>query len=400
MYSIRRLSRRAATSTLLASFAAFSLLSSAVPSASAQSSPTVTISDVAGLVAEGADAQFQVTVHGQHANFTVAYATQDGTALAGSDYTTTAGTLSFPSSANDTTLPIEVRTIDDNVFEPDKTFHVKLDKASSIYNVSKAVGDATIHSDDLLPVITIKDARGTEGDPGSLGGAQELRFEVDVSNPASVDMSVDFATEDITNPDGSLVADGAHGSPGPSLGGDYESYAGRLSWPAGDSSPRAIAVQPRPDTIHEGNERFYLQLSNPENARLGGNGRAVGTLVDDDPLPLISIPSTASILEGDKGGPINQLGLKVSLSNASTEDVPFTYSTANGTARENDYGAVSGATGRIPAGSLSTTVWLTIDGDDRVEGDETFSVILQEPDSSLARVGNATCVVTIVDDDK
>ena len=102
MFSINHLSRRArraGTSTLLASFAAVSLLGGMVPSASAQSaSLSVSINDVA--VTEGIDlsAVFTVSVSGKHPNqgITVDYETRDGSAVAGLDYVAKSGTLSIP----------------------------------------------------------------------------------------------------------------------------------------------------------------------------------------------------------------------------------------------------------------------------------------------------------------
>src|SRR3954451_25380375 len=103
MYSINHLSRRArraGISTLLASFAAYSLLGGVVPSASAQSAGplSLSINDVA--VTEGADlsAVMTVSVSGKHPNsgITVDYETRNGTAVDGLDYVATSGTLSIP----------------------------------------------------------------------------------------------------------------------------------------------------------------------------------------------------------------------------------------------------------------------------------------------------------------
>jgi hypothetical protein len=59
------------------------------------------------------------------------------------------------------------------------------------------------------------------------------------------------------------------------------------------------------------------------------------------------------------------------MSNPSKDDVTFTYVTANGTARENDYGAGS-RTGRIPASATSTRVFVPITGDNRKEVTRPF----------------------------
>lgn len=402
MYPIRRISRRArraGASTLLASVAALGVLSSAVPSAAAQSSPNVTIADIVDPVTEGSVATFQVTVHGAHTQFTVDYKTVDGSgangAIAGSDYTSTSSTLTIPADSKDTTVGVDVPTINDNVFEPDKKFHMNL--SNSIYTIKRIQGDATIHSEDPLPVVTVRDAQVNEGDPPQLVKNTAM-FEVLLSNPASEDVSVDYATVDKTNPDGSLADDGALGTPGLGLPGDYRSVSGTLTFPAGTNPTKYVIVTTKPDLINEGNEQFYVQLSNATNSRLAGNGRATGTIVDDDPEPHINIDASASVWEGEPSpAPQSQVGLNVTLTNPSKHDVSFSYETANGSALLNDYVASSG-TVTIPAGSMSTGLLFDIKGDNRDEDNETFSVILSNP-SNNAKLGNSTGIVTINDDD-
>jgi hypothetical protein len=395
MYSIPRLSRRAhraGTSTLLASFAALSLLSGNVPNAAAQSAPYVTVDDI-GNVNEGALASFPVTVHGAHNQFSIDYETRDGTAVAGKDYTSASSSVIIPNSTGDSTVFIDVQTLDDTIYEADEVFHLKLLKTSSVYNITKSVGDATIISNDPYPAITIKDARMTEGDPGATAPA--ARFEVSLSNPSSQDVTVDWTTQDL---DGAPAEGKAVGAADSSSPGDYIKSTGTLWFPAEQNPTRIVEVDPLPDNTYEGNEKFFVQLSNAINANLVGNGKATGIVVDDDPQPRLDISTSAAGPEGNSSGLKSQIGVNVTLTNPSVSDVTFTYSTANGTARENDYATVTNAVATIPAGSTKKTVWFSPIGDDRVENDETFSVFVQSVTN--AKLGNATSEVTIQNDDK
>jgi len=54
----------------------------------------------------------------------VQYQTQDGTALAGTDYTATAGSLVIPAGATSSTIPVSVAGSTSN--QPDKTFQMLL----------------------------------------------------------------------------------------------------------------------------------------------------------------------------------------------------------------------------------------------------------------------------------
>ena len=74
------------------------------------------------------------------------------------------------------------------------------------------------------------------------------------------------------------------------------------------------------------------------------------------------------------------------------------YATSDGTATEADpdYVGDSG-TAQFAPGETTKTVLVKVVGDDAIEGDETFDVILSAPVN--ATLGNATEVVTIVDND-
>lgn len=108
-----------------------------------------TISD--GSIVEGnsgySDMNFTVTLS-QTANATVHYTTSNGTAMAGSDYNTSSGTLTF-TSGGATTQTISVPIVGDLVIEPTETFTVSLSNpiGATTFNAN-ATG--TITNDDIL----------------------------------------------------------------------------------------------------------------------------------------------------------------------------------------------------------------------------------------------------------
>ena len=92
------------------------------------------------------NATFTVTLSAAStAQVTVSYATSDGTAVAGSDYTAQSGTLTF--SPDETSKAIEVAVIGDTVDESDETFTVTLSNPTNA-TFSDATGTATIQNDD------------------------------------------------------------------------------------------------------------------------------------------------------------------------------------------------------------------------------------------------------------
>ena len=82
---------------------------------------------------------------------TIAFETQDGTATAGSDYTTTAGTLTF--AVGEQRKVVSVPVAGDTVLEPDETFTVKL-SAPSNATIADDTGLVTITNDEPQPDLT------------------------------------------------------------------------------------------------------------------------------------------------------------------------------------------------------------------------------------------------------
>lgn len=121
------------------------------PSPGGTNEPLITISDVS--VFEGnsgtSDAQFVVSLSkAALTNVTVDYATVDGSAIAGSDYQATSGTLTF--SPGQTSKTVTVKIFGDKTYEPDETYTVVLSNASSNATISKATGYGTIKNDDAV----------------------------------------------------------------------------------------------------------------------------------------------------------------------------------------------------------------------------------------------------------
>jgi endoglucanase len=87
---------------------------------------------------------------------TVNYATGSGTAVAGADYLTTAGRLTFARGETSKTLQIPV--IGDRVREPDETLFVNLSGAQGA-RIADGRGVVTITDDE--PRVSIGDAAGT-----------------------------------------------------------------------------------------------------------------------------------------------------------------------------------------------------------------------------------------------
>ena len=205
----------------------------------------------------------------------VAYATANGTAAAGSDYTATSGTLNFPSGV--TQLPISVPLINDTLDEDDETFSVTLSNAGGAL-LGSLLHVATIADEDPPPTMAIRDVTVTEGDAGSLNAG----FPVTLSAASGKTVSVTYTTDD----------DSA------TAGVDYVAATGALTFLPGQTS-QALNIGVVGDLSDEPSQTFIINLTSPVNATLP-DAQAVGTILNNHPPPTISIDDLAILEHNDR----------------------------------------------------------------------------------------------------
>jgi hypothetical protein len=243
---------------------------------------------------------------------TVNYATADGSALAGSDYVATNGTVTFV-PGGPTSQTVKVLVNGDHTAEGDEYFTVNLSNASSNAQISNGVGYGTIYDDE--PIITIGDWSATEGNSGT----QEFTFNVSLSRAYDQIVTVDFATAD-----GSAVA-----------GSDYVATNGTVTFVPGGPITQTITVLVNGDQVAENTEYFTVNLSNASSNAQIGNDVGYGTIYDDEPQ--VSIYDAYQDYYG------SFITFYVYLSAPSDEVVTVDYQTWDGYAiAGSDYVATSG----------------------------------------------------------
>ena len=244
---------------------------------------------------------------------TVDYATSDGTATAGSDYTYTSGTLTF--TANETTKTVSVPVIDDMVEDTPETLTLQLSNAVPPYTgdgvwgseeagvlIADPVATGTIRNteDQAEPrAVSVSDASAAEGD--------SVVFTVSLSATSSQQVTVEYATSD-----GTAVA-----------GSDFTAESGTLTFGANETS-KTVSVATTDDSVDEENETFTLTLSSPTNATLG-DATATGTINDND---VATTPLTASFSDM----PASHTGEDFTFGLAFSEEVEVSYVTLRDTA--------------------------------------------------------------------
>ena len=121
-----------------------------VLSATVSGSIVISIEDASANENTDSTIDFTVSLSRPSVNVvTVSYATEDGTATAGQDYTSKSGTLTF--NANETTKTVSVSLLSDSVNEGNETFKLKLSSptGNAVLTDSEAIG--TIENTDPLP---------------------------------------------------------------------------------------------------------------------------------------------------------------------------------------------------------------------------------------------------------
>lgn len=221
-------------------------------------------------------ASFDVTLTSPDTDsVSVNFATADGTALAGSDYTATIGIATF--LPGDTVERVSVPVLDDGIAEEEQLFALFLANAvGGTIGWAQAIG--TIVDDDTEPALSIADTSVPEGDAGS----SVATITVSLSTASESTVSVGYATADA----------------GATSGVEYTPVSGTLTFlPA--AVEETIDVSLLADTTYEGDEGIAVDLAAPLNATLL-DASGLLTIADDDPATALSIDDvTAS--EGDAG---------------------------------------------------------------------------------------------------
>ena len=177
---------------------------------------------------------------------TVNYATQDGTATAGTDYTATAGTLVF--APGETSKIINIPIINDTVFEGNETFNFVLSNPNggSVEVQSPNTAALTIVDNDSYPFLQTSDISVNE--PPITGTATAL-ITVQLSNQTTQTATVNYTTSN-----GTAIA-----------GSDYIATSGTLTF-APLETTKTISVQILADeNYNEPNEFFRINFSNAVN---------------------------------------------------------------------------------------------------------------------------------------
>jgi len=131
---------------------------------------------------------------GSTGTLTVDFATTDGTAIAGQDYTATSGTLTF--NGGETSKTFQIPITDDAPTEPDETFTVTLRNTPSLDMLgAPSTLVVTVQDRTTVPALFLPNAFVTEGGPGT---TTDMLFTLNLTAATGRTVSVNFSTSNST----------------------------------------------------------------------------------------------------------------------------------------------------------------------------------------------------------
>ncbi len=333
-----------------------------------------------GAVTEGTNSVFTITKHGTASgSCAVSYATANGTATAGSDYTAKSGSLTFTTAQ--TSKTVSVTTSDDAAVESAETFSMSLSAPTNGATIGSPGGaTATLNDNDSAGVCG--GVSFTIASNGAVTEGTNSVFTVTKSGTTSSSCSVNYATAN-----GTAIA-----------GSDYTANSNTLTFTSAQTS-KTVSVVTTDDATVESAETFSMSLSNPTSgSTLGSPSSATATINDNDSTPVCSgvsftIASNGAVTEG-----VNSV-FTVTKTGTATGSCGVSYGTANGTATAgSDYTTKSGSLTFTTAQTSQTVSVVTTD-DATVESAETFSMSLSTPTNGAILGTPSSATATINDND-
>jgi hypothetical protein len=303
---------------------------------------------------------------------TVNYATSNGTAKSGTDYTAINGTLSW-ADGDSASKTFAVAISNATAFSGSRTFTIKL---------SSVTGGAALGS----PV----SATATITGGGTAGSLALSASSYSVSQAAGT-LTVSVARA--SGSAGAVTVAYATANGTATAGTDYTAKSGTLSWASGDAAAKTFAVAISNATAFSGSRTFTVKLSGPTGgATLGTPNTATATITGSNASGTLKLSASAySVSQASATTTVS-----VSRTGGSSGAVTVAYATANGTASSGtDYTAKSGTLSWAAADTSAKTFNVAISNATPFTGTRAFTIKLSAATGGAALGTPNTATVTI-----
>jgi hypothetical protein len=302
----------------------------------------------------------------------IQFATSNGTAVAGVNYSSVAANVDFP--MGEVLETIQIPVMDDFVITPGLTVNLALSNPTPPAGVGdQTTAILTIVNDDAAVSFSSVNYSVPKNTATGVGTINVIR-----QGSTSGSCTVDFAT----TYNGTAVA-----------GVDYYPTNSTVTFNAGDSN-ETVQVPIINNGIPEGNRTVTMQLANAVGALVYAPSNATLTIIDTvfAPGELSFATNSYSVVKGN-----TNVYLTVVRANGSSGAVAVNYNTVPGTATPGlNYQTTSG-TLTLNDGAVSNTIAIPIVDNNLVQGPVNFSVVLSNPSGGATLVSPTNAVVTIIE---
>lgn len=325
----------------------------------------VTVQRSGGTSGPGANGQGDITVQ---------FATSDGTAVGGVNYTPVAATLDFPMGETMQTVTIPV--MDDLQITPDLTVNLTLSNPT----VPAQLGD---QAGAVLTIVNVDSAVGFSSPVYSrpedaIDGVASIHVLRNGSSQGTA--SVDFFTT-------------TNGTAVPLV--NYVPVTNTVTFLPGDTD-KLVKVPVIHNPAATGDKTVIMDLSNPVNTILVNPKEATLTVIDVDRAPGQFVFSSPSYVVGEGDG---SAIITVVRTNGRSGVVSVAYTTVPGTATPGlKYTSTNGVL-TFADGETSKSFAVQILEENQVEGSENLTIALSNPTGGATIFGSPSAPLTILDDD-
>jgi len=307
------------------------------------------------------------------------FATADGTATNGVNYSNVLSTLTFPSG--ETFQSVLVPVMEDLQITPDLTVNLSLShpQGGAVLG-DQYVATLLVLNDDSAVSFTSTNYTVKQDIPTGLAGVTLVR-QGSTRFPATVD----FFT--ITN--GTAI-----------LGRDYQAVSNTVAFLTGQSKV-TVSVPILNDPLMLNDTTVVLQMTNASNTLLFNPSTAFLTILSTNASPGQFAFAQTNYVVGEADGVV---ALTILRTNGHTGPVTVNFATFSGTnagaaVPDVNYASTNGVLA-FADGELSKTIYVPILQDHVVRGNVSFSVVLSNPSRGATILAPTAAAVTILDADQ
>ena len=332
--------------------------------------PTVTLSiSPASITEAGGTATITATLSALSDFAITVELGYSGAATGGVDYVASGTQIVIPAGSTDGTVTVSAQQ--DALDESNESVVVEITGVTNGTESGTQQVSTTIIDDDLLPTVTLSADQVVIAENG---GTTTVTATLNVVSGRSITVNLGYS--------GTATGSGV----------DYTASGTQIVIPAGSTSG-TVTVTAAQDALDESNESVVVEITGVVNGSESGTQQLTTTIIDDDPLPAVTLSIDETTIAESGGTATVTATLDATSGRSVTVNLGYSGATASGV----DYTA-SGTQIVIPAGSTTGTVTVTAASDALDEDYETVVVditgVENGTESDVQQVS-----ATIIDDD-